>query len=81
VWRHGGALGCVGLLLLQGCCGGGGGVLLFGVICVSGLGFCRAKAFTDISVGSNGDGVLRMSFSLLGAPLWSSLPRSTGLSG
>ena len=44
----------------------------------AGMGFSRAKAFTDTSVGG---GILGASFSPLGVPLWSTLPCSMGSSG
>ena len=47
----------------------------------AGLGFSRAKAFTDTPVGGDGGGVLEALFLALGVPLWSTLPCSKGSSG
>jgi hypothetical protein len=47
----------------------------------AGMRFSRAKAFTDTSVSGDGGVIIGASFSLLGVPLWSTMPGSTGVLG
>ena len=47
----------------------------------AGMGFSRAKAFTDTPVGGDGGVILGALFSPWGVPLWSTMPGITGSSG
>ena len=71
-----------GLLFSRGVAEAAGSKLLsHGRERAAGLGFSRAKAFTDTLVGGDGGGVIGVSFSPLGVPLWSTMPGITGSSG
>jgi hypothetical protein len=57
MWRHSGVHGCAGLLPCLEVAEAVGVCCCLSVVCVAGLGYNQAKAFTDTPVGGNGDSV------------------------